>query len=168
MLKLKNDNNLLKIVVIASITIVTLVVFVLISDSSSVSNEKNNETAATIADVTSTTVITTEKKEIIRINAEQLVKEFENNPQKADKKYNNKILEISGAKVVNIDSSLIEFGYATDDPWYYSFGEIKCYFNKQQDKKVQSLKKDDVIKIVGEYNGLTGSDHIKLINTKFF
>lgn len=169
MLKLKNKKSLaFKIflaVVISVFVLFVLMIFASSADDDAVSTQTTSSVSS--ATVISTTTSTTKKKETVSVNAADIVKEFEKNPKAADKKYKNKILKISGCKVMDFDNSSVTIGYFSDELFVFSFGEIKCYYNKNQAKKADSLKTGDEIKISGEYNGLTSSDKIKLINTKF-
>lgn len=160
---MKNSAKGLKIFSIFALSIfVLLLIFAVFSAD----HDKNSVSQSTSLS-TSTTKVVTKKKKTVKVKAVNLIKEFEKNPTAADEKYRDKILEIFDCKIVNFDNSSVELGYFSDELFDFSFGEIKGYYNKAQHKKAQSLKKDDAVTVSGEYNGLTNSNNIKLVNTKF-
>ena len=82
------------------------------------------------------------------ISSIDLIKEFSVDEEKATKKYNDKVLLVSGkVSEVNLSSSTV-FLYASD-----TFASVTCSFYTDELPHLQTIKKDDAIQVKGKCTG---------------
>ena len=96
-----------------------------------------------------------EQKEAIVVSASTLFDDYDSNEVKADKKYEDKLLEVTG-KVDDIGVSLGQtyVCLSTGDP--YSLFSIQCFFDDQGEiDKVSELNKGDEITLHGTCTGMS-------------
>jgi hypothetical protein len=88
------------------------------------------------------------------ITAPALAKAYEDNEVAADEKFKGKVIQIT-AKIENIGKDIIDEPYITfSDGKQYSFRGIQCYFSKNEQSKIGSLKKGQTVTVQGICDGL--------------
>ena len=80
----------------------------------------------------------------------QLLSEFEQNEDSANKKYLNQIIEVTGTiESISPDSTGTNVLLGTDNP----MAGVNCRFDKEVESKIKHLKVNDSIKVKGQCSG---------------
>lgn len=125
--------------------------------SSSINQEKETTT-------TNSSTINEEEKEsnVMKVDYEELHKDYMDNPIAADEKYKGKILELTG-EVYNIDREIAGNPYITFNiGGEYSFQDVRITFKKSEEEKVTKLKKGQEVTIKGKCMGTLLSTTVSL------
>jgi len=80
----------------------------------------------------------------------QLLSEFEQNEDSANKKYLNQIIQVTGTiESISPDSTGTNVLLGTDNP----MAGVNCRFDKEIEFKIKNLKVNDSIKVKGQCSG---------------
>lgn len=94
-----------------------------------------------------------EQTETIAISAGELISAYGENGVSADQKYKGKLLEVTGV-VDSIDKDILDEAYVTlgtgED---FELISVQCYFDEKDLDSIMSLKKGDVVTIIGKCDG---------------
>lgn len=95
----------------------------------------------------------TQKTQLIKIDAEKLWEEYEDNEVLADSKYKNKQLQVTGI-VVRIENDLFGNPYIVLEgyPGSTVMG-IKCEFDSSYESKISNLEKGEEVTVIGLNRG---------------
>ena len=124
-------------------------------NSGSKSDDAAKSTSSSAQDGTEKQEKKETKESTITISAEKLLKAYDDNEVKADNKYKDKQLKVSG-EIDDIgkditDDTYITVGYGDE----YAASFVQCYFSDSDKSKVADLKKGDKITLVGTCDGLS-------------
>lgn len=104
------------------------------------------------------------KARTVMVSAEQLLKEFRDDPDAADKKYKDKCLEISGVVERNgmdgVDTPFVIL-HAGDENAKI---KIECFFDiadEDEENVVKRLRKGQTVTLRGEYEGRVSNVQIR-------
>ncbi len=102
------------------------------------------------------------KEEIIKIDPETLITDYEANEVKGDEIYEGKMMQLTG-KIGDIGKDVLEDVYITfERESEFEITAVQCYFkDKEEIKKVMELSKGDKITIQGKCDGKFGNVLIK-------
>jgi hypothetical protein len=93
----------------------------------------------------------------VKVDGEELTKAFKTDSAAADAKYKGKFLEVKGkvhdiyGKEVSGEPTVVVWGYQ-EKPLAVPV-LVQCYFTKEEQDKIGSLKKDDVVTVRGNCEG---------------
>lgn len=92
----------------------------------------------------------------IAITAKEMLQEYDDNEVKADKKYCDKLVTVTG-KVNDVGKDVLDDVYVSVGTGNeYEFPTIQCYFSDERElEKVSDLKKGDEITLTGTCDGLS-------------
>lgn len=149
------------------IAIIAIVVIIGIIGSTSDTENTSSDVASKRTDTTSKSdkkEKTTEKpeEEIMKIDPETLITDYEANEVKGDEIYEGKTMELTGI-VGDIGKDIAEDVYITfEREDEFAFTAVQCYFkDKTQIEKVMDLSKGDKITLQGKCDGKFGNVLIK-------
>ena len=137
--------------------IILLLLVLIMTNTPSNEEEKNNTTT-----LPQTTVSTT-KNEIksIKVDAKDLISDYNENESTANTKYKNNQLVVCNAIVYSVDKNYVQLECSNDNFW---LDYIDAYYNSDQTNSVSSLQKGDKITVIGECKGLSSWGNVKLWN----
>lgn len=97
-------------------------------------------------------------EEIVKIDPEELITDYEANEVKGDELYIGKTMELSG-KVGSIGKNLLEQVYITfEREEVFAITSVQCFFDdKEEIKKVMDLSKGDKVTVQGKCTGKFGN-----------
>lgn len=130
--------------------IAIIIIIVAIANSGDKSNNTDKKANTTVSSKTTETAKTEEKViEYTTYDVSQLVNDLENNALKAENKYNNQYVELTG-KLTSIDSSGAYICISpTNDT--FTFIDVQCYIkNDEQKQKVAELNNGAIITVKGK------------------
>lgn len=122
---------------------IVLAIIVVIAAISSGGKDENKVTDVKVTNVEEKTI------EYTKYDVSELVYDLKNNALKAEKKYNNQYVEITG-KLSNIDS---DGSYISLDPSnsQFNFVNVQCFTkNKEQIDKIAEMSKGDIVTLKGK------------------
>lgn len=134
--------------IIAGIGVVVVLVAIATSGGG---KDDNSQTVSGDKNKNETTQVAEQKEEAIQVNSTTLAKDYEANEIKANKKYEDKLLEVTG-KVESIDEMMGQtFIILEGDEVITS---VQCFFDEDSEiDKVAELNKGDSVTIVGKCDG---------------
>jgi hypothetical protein len=97
-----------------------------------------------------------EQKEVVKVSADTLVKEYEANEVSADAKFKNKTLEVNGT-INAIGKDILDTPYITLQGGSNMFLGLQCMFSKSDQSSLINLKKSQKITVRGEVSGKLGN-----------
>lgn len=155
--KQKNGKGLL-------IGIIAVILFIAIGASLSNNESDDNTTSDTVETKTEPKETTAETKkeekkvEVMKIDPETLITDYEANEVKGDEIYDGKMMELTGT-IEDIGKDVLEEVYITfEREDEFEFTCVQCYFkDKDQIKKVMELSKGDKVTIQGKCTGKFGN-----------
>jgi hypothetical protein len=95
----------------------------------------------------------------VSVTAEKLFEDYDKNPLDADKKYKNKVLEVTGVVLRNDADA---FGRTTIELDSTGDGIIHCEFPREAKNQTDKVKPKNKVVIRGRCAGVSGKDKIKL------
>jgi len=131
--------------------IVLIVVFVLYLIGSSASD--TSQMSQTPTDTVNTPT-KPQQREAIKVTAQQLVQEYEDNEVSADAKYEGNLVQVSGI-VDSIGKDILDSPYITLKGKQYSINRVQCMFSKRDAAILATVSKDESITLEGTLTGYT-------------
>lgn len=127
------------------------------TETASNTNKKEKATEKTAKKTTEKS-----KEEVMKIDPETLITDYEANEVKGDEIYEGKTMELTGI-VGDIGKDILEDVYITfEREEEFAFTAVQCYFKDEaQIKKVMELSKGDKITLQGKCDGKFGNVLIK-------
>ena len=116
-----------------------------------------SSTAAEPAEQTAEPAEAPQKEEAaIEVTAKDMLQEYDENEVKADEKYRDKLVTVTG-KINDVGKDILDDAYVsvgTGDE--YEFTTVQCYFSDEGElEKVGDLKKGEEITLTGTCDGLS-------------
>lgn len=123
--------------------------FVLVAAAASLGGDESNQS------VNGNNVKTTEKKQIeyTIVTVAEMTNELNDNALKAEKKYQDQYLEITGRlSVIDSDGKYISLRPSEDK---YAIIGVQCYIkNEQQKEQIMEMTKDDIVTVRGKIKSI--------------
>lgn len=139
--------------------LIAIIVIIVIGGIIGSTGEDDQDTQETVATTDKKdTKKKEEKVEVMKIDPEELITDYEANEVKGDEIYDGKMMELTG-KIGDIGKDLTEEVYITfARENEFEFTSVQCYFkDKNEIKKVMELSKGDTITVQGKCNGKFGN-----------
>jgi len=144
--------------------VIALVLLIIIGLAVYRGNERGGEPAASAQGRASTAAAA--EPGVIRVSVEQLLKEYDENSVKADQRYKDKLLEVTGVvDSVEADASNeVYVSLVTGDTW--DWNDVHCLFRDSAEiKKLSDISKGDTVTITGTCTG-SGFMRVSLKNCR--
>ena len=145
--------------VIGGVTVAALLVLIAVVIVVSITGEQEpetgvtdgQETSASVSEDKSTRVPATATPPPIEVTVTTLVRDYEANEVAADQKYKGKWALITG-KVRAIRETL-GTKYVSLEPDFFTFSSVTCDFDDRNVSQLASLRKDQVVTLLGRIDG---------------
>ena len=114
------------------------------------------EEAAAASDPAGQSEATEPETAAIEVTAKEMLQEYDDNEVKADEKYRDKLVTVTG-KINDVGKDILDEAYVSVGTGSeYEFITVQCYFSDEEElKKVSDLNKGDDITLTGTCDGMS-------------